>query len=273
MSDAFYTTDLTDAEWQLLAPWIPAAKPGGRPRTQNMRMVVNAILYVLRSGCHWRLLPHEYPNWKTVYHYFWKWRQQGLWQQINRTLRGQARRVLGRAVLPRAAILDSQSAKTTDTQGFLLNAVVQEADLADRDGAYQVLDHIHTSFPRLKHVWMDMGYRSERLRQWMIAQHLEQEIVQKPRRWVRCPIDQEPPPMPAFTVLKRRWIVEMSQAECPCSVRNRSSYDWHRRSALAIVRNAAFTADCQVFNPGRCVMPGRSRITVPPRPPFLPRCG
>jgi putative transposase len=162
---------------------------------------------------------------------------------------------------------DSQSAKTTecggprgydggkklsgrkrhllvDTQGFVLNAVVQEADIADREGACEVLDHIHTKFPRLKHVWMDMGYRSERLRQWMTSQHLEQDIVQKPRRWVRCPIDQEPPPMPAFTVLKRRWIVEMSQAECPCSVRNRSSYHWHRRSALAVVRNAAFTPDC-----------------------------
>jgi putative transposase len=99
-----------------------------------------------------------------------------------------------------------------DTQGFVLNAVVQEADVADRDGAYEVLDHIHTKFPRLKHVWMDMGYRSERLRQWMTTQHLEQEIVHKPRRWVRCPIDQEPPPMPAFTVLKRRWIVERTFA-------------------------------------------------------------
>jgi putative transposase len=125
MSEVVYATDLTDAEWQLLAPWIPAAKPGGRPRTQNMRMVVNAILYVLRSGCHWRLLPHEYPNWKTVYDYFWKWRQQGLWQQINRTLRGQARRVLGRAVLPRAAILDSQSAKTTECGGRVVTTAAR----------------------------------------------------------------------------------------------------------------------------------------------------
>jgi putative transposase len=235
MLSAFYATDLTDAEWHILSPFLPAAKPGGRPRTHNVRRIVNAILYVLRTGCHWRLLPHEYPNWKTVYDYFWKWRQQGLWQAINEILRGQVRRAVGRTALPSAAILDSQSAKTTecggprgydggkklsgrkrhvlvDTQGFLLNAVVQEADLADRDGAYQVLDHMHTSFPRLKHVWMDMGYRSERLRQWMIAQHLEQEIVQQPRRWVRCPVDQEPPPMPAFTVLKHRWIVERTFA-------------------------------------------------------------
>ena len=105
MSEAFYITDLTNAEWQLLSDLIPAAKPGGRPRTQNMRMVVNAIVYVLRSGCHWRLLPHEYPNWKTVYDYFWKWRQQGLWQAINEILREQVRRAAGRTALPSAAIL------------------------------------------------------------------------------------------------------------------------------------------------------------------------
>jgi transposase len=105
MSDAFYATDLTDAEWQFLSDLIPAVKPGGRPRTQNMRMVVNAVLYVLRSGCHWRLLPHEYPNWKTVYDYFWKWRQQGLWQAINHTLREQVRAAAGRTAAPSAAIL------------------------------------------------------------------------------------------------------------------------------------------------------------------------
>src|SRR3954471_13638620 len=95
MSEDLYTTDLTDTDWHILSPFIPAAKPGGRPRTQNMRVIVNAILYVLRSGCHWRLLPHEHPNWKTVYDYFWKWRQQGLWQAINRTLRERVRRATG----------------------------------------------------------------------------------------------------------------------------------------------------------------------------------
>jgi transposase len=99
-----------------------------------------------------------------------------------------------------------------DTQGSMLNAVVWEADIADRHGTCEVLDHMHTRFPRLKQVWMDMGYRSERLRQWMTAQHLEQESVQKPRRWVRCPIDQDPPLMPAFTVLKHRWTVERTFA-------------------------------------------------------------
>jgi putative transposase len=96
MFSAFYATDLTDAEWHILSPFLPAAKPGGRPRTHDVRQIVNAILYVLRTGCHWRLLPHEYPNWKTVYDYFWKWRQRGLWQTINEILRGQVRRAAGR---------------------------------------------------------------------------------------------------------------------------------------------------------------------------------
>ena len=94
----------------------------------------------------------------------------------------------------------------------MLNAVVHAADLPDRDGAESVLAALPLPFPRLELVWMDQGYRGERLRQWMAAQHLRQEIVQKPRRWVRCPSDQEPPPMPAFTVLPHRWIVERSFA-------------------------------------------------------------
>ena len=109
MSEVVYATDLTDAEWQLLAAWIPAAKPGGRPRTQNMRTVVNAVLYVLRSGCHWRLLPHEYPNWKTVYDYFWKWRQRGLWQAINEILRGQVRRAAGRTAAVRKNVIEQSN--------------------------------------------------------------------------------------------------------------------------------------------------------------------
>ena len=105
MSDVVYATDLTEAEGRLLSPLIPAAKPGGRRRTQDIRTVVNAVLYVLGSGCHWRLLPHEYPNWQTVYDYCWKWPQQGRWQEIHPTVRQQARRALGRTARPRAAIL------------------------------------------------------------------------------------------------------------------------------------------------------------------------
>jgi putative transposase len=93
-----------------------------------------------------------------------------------------------------------------------VSLILPQRDIPDRDGAPAVLADIPLRFPRLELVWMDQGYRGERLQQWMAAQHLAQEIVQKPRRWVRCPIDQEPPPMPAFTVLPHRWIVERSFA-------------------------------------------------------------
>ena len=114
MSRKPYPTDLTEQQWQLIASLIPAAKVGGRPRTVNVREILNAIFYILTSGCAWRLLPHDLPPWATVYYYFRCWRITGLWQQINQTLREKVRRQRHREVTPSAAIVDSQSVKTTE---------------------------------------------------------------------------------------------------------------------------------------------------------------
>jgi transposase len=109
-----YPTDLSEAEWQLLTPLIPAVKPGGRPATHQQREIVNALAYWLRAGCAWQLLPHDLPSWQTVYHYWRLWRLEGRWEQILAALRERERLRLGRDPTPSAVILDSQSVKTTE---------------------------------------------------------------------------------------------------------------------------------------------------------------
>ena len=114
-----YPSDLTDEQWDVLAPLLPAAKPGGRPRTVDLREVLNGILYVLRSGCPWRMLPHDLPPWQTVYKYFRRWMMDGTWERVHETLRPAVGEAEGRSPTPSAAIIDSQSVKTTEKGGLV----------------------------------------------------------------------------------------------------------------------------------------------------------
>lgn len=225
MARKAYPTDVSDFEWDLIKSMIPAERQRkrGKKREVDMREVVNAIFYILRAGCSWRMMPHDFPAWQTVYSYFHRWQRKGIWQKINSRLRSQLRELEGRHPEPSAGIIDSQTVKTTekggvkgydagkkingrkrhilvDTMGLILMVVVHAASIQDRDGAKLVFDKIFHVFPKLHLIWADAGYAGL--------------LVHWVRYFIGCGLEivKRSDRTEGFKVLPRRWLVERTLA-------------------------------------------------------------
>jgi putative transposase len=244
-----YDTDLTDKQWE--TPWALLmehvyAKRLGCPRVICLREILDAILYVVRTGCQWRMLPHDFPKWQTVYYHFRQFRIRRTWEQISELLRTGLRIAAGRDACPSAGIIDSQSVKTTeaggphgydagkkingrkrhivvDTMGLLLAVVVHVAAIQDRDGAKLVMMNLAGRFARLKLIWADGGYAGRLVAWAQVFGNWVLEIVKRPDT------------QKGFAVLPRRWVVERTFAWLGRSRRLSKDYEELEKTSEAVV--------------------------------------
>lgn len=241
-----YPSDLTDQQWQIIKPLLPPTHHRGRPPIDR-RAILDAIMYVVRTGCQWRQLPADFPLWKTVYTVFWRWRKAGIWERLHDILRQKVRQRAGKKRTPSVVILDSQSVRTAeggeirgydagkkitgrkrhlavDTLGLVWMAIVHGADWQDHDGACVVLSHLRRLCHRLKIIFADSAYGRNQLPAW----------VQATFGWVLRTI-LRPVGTKGFVVLPKRWIVERTFAWLGRYRRHAKDYERNPETSEAMI--------------------------------------